>query len=178
MCFTLINGSNANPCCNPRPVCRNVFTSATTQYIQGPIGPAGPAGPAGVCDAIYAWGGTQAVAAGQVIPLAQAAATPTTQMTVSGNAVNLPAGTYQVSFGGTGAGAEGSEASTLQLSLQVAGTPVSGGVIAQSVVASEATNLSKTMLYTATSPTSLALANTSPNTIDFTDAFITVLRLA
>lgn len=178
MCFFNNNGC-FNPC---RPACPpNVFTSATTQYIQGPQGPqgpqgaVGPQGPAGVNNALYAAGAAQAVETNGVVSLAAQTATPASTITVVGNAVSVPAGTYLVSFGVNVVNQQvGDEANfTLYANGVTTGEELYFG--AGSTVGTVA---EKTILYTATAATALTLVNTAAQTVDLTSAHVTVVKLA
>ncbi len=132
-----------------------------------------PADPAS--DSMYADGGTQSVATTAVIPLAQAGATPDTTLTVSANAVNVPAGTYLVSYGATGTSTATGD---LSVQLYADGAGVAGSTVTDNATGVDAGNVSKTLIYTAAAPATLSLYNVSAETVNLTDAYLTVVRLA
>ena len=146
---------------------------------QGPVGatgatgPQGPVGPSGTNDIIYAGtNATQTVGAGAIIPIAEIDATPTSTMSVSADAVNLPeAGTYLVSYFVNGDATTGA----LSVSLYQDGTALPGEVItiADNGTASAG---SKTILITTTDASTLSIYNTSADTATLTSATITVLK--
>lgn len=132
-----------------------------------------PADP--VSDSMYADGGTQSVATTAIIPLAQAGATPDTTLTVSANAVNVPAGTYLVSYGATGTSTATGD---LSVQLYADGAGVAGSTVTDNATGVDAGNVSKTLIYTAAAPATLSLYNVSAETVNLTDAYLTVVRLA
>ena len=190
MCIFNNNNNNNNclprncyPCRPvwPRPVAP-VFTSATTQYIQGPQGPQGEQGAAGapgVSNGAYASGSVQAVAVGGTVALAYHAATDGSTVTVSNNAVQLPAGTYLVTYG---AGIQGEDTTVTdvtqwQLSLYANGAAVAGETLSVATYGAMGVRAEKTILYVAAGDTALSLVNTSAATVNLTDANISVLQL-
>ena len=124
---------------------------------------------------MYASGGAQTAAAAAIIPITQTAATPGTTLTVSANAVNVPAGTYLVSFGATGtSGANG----TFSVQLYQNGTPIANEIVTNETANTQEANVSKTILYTAAAPTALSIHNASTETSTYTGANLTVMKLA
>ncbi len=147
---------------------------------QGPIGltgATGPQGPAGTGDALYASSGAVTVTAGEIIPLTLTTATPNTTLGVTTNAITLPAGTYLVSYGGTGT-SQNTTDSTVSIQLYTDGAAIPTEIVtAQSTTTSPA-NLTKTIVYTATADgTTLSIYNASTDSVALTDANITALRL-
>ena len=189
MCIFNNNNNNNNclPACRYpcRPICpapqppMNVFTAATTQYIQGPQGPMGPQGVPGVSNGAYAAGSVQAVAVGGTVALAANTATPDSTVTVSNNAVQLPAGTYLITYGAGIQGDAGAatEVTPWQLSLYANGSAVVGETLSVGTYGAMGTRAEKTILYVAAVDTALTLVNTSAATIDLSDANMTVLQL-
>lgn len=140
----------------------------------GAIGPQGPAGPSGTGDALYASSGTQTVDAGAIIPITQTAATADTTMSISADSVNVPAGTYLVSFGATGtSGANG----TFSIQLYENGTPMANEIITNETANTQQANVSKSIVYVAAAPTALSIRNSSTEASDYTGANLTVLKL-
>jgi len=140
----------------------------------GPQGPQGPIGPAGLSDGIYAVGTTATVASGAIIPIALSTSTPTTTMSVSGNAVNITtAGTYLVSYYAEGSGTTGEHTVSLyQNGVALANNDI---IIANGA---ETGSASRTVIVNATGASTLSLYNTSAEDLAITDASISVLKLA
>ena len=140
----------------------------------GPVGPQGPQGEPGTSNAIYAGTNTtQTVAAGEIIPISSISATPSSTLSVSNNAVNLPfAGSYLVSYFANGDGA-----TAFELSLYLNGAQIPGETI---TVANTGTSdsASKTILVNTTGAGTLSIYNTSDNTAVFDSATITVVQVA
>ncbi len=146
---------------------------------QGPQGPQGAQGPAGVTstnNSIYAGTNTtQTVTAGSIIPISLITASPTTTMSVSANAVNIPeSGTYLVSYFIDGS--VGSD--ELSLSLYQNGVQVPGEEITLENTASADTSGSKTILLNVTAPATLSLYNTSTQTATINSATLTAVKVA
>lgn len=147
----------------------------------GPQGPAGPQGAQGepgtsaLQDALYAYGGTQTVASNSVIPLTLSTTTPTTTMTLSNNAISLPAGTYLVTYGATGTRTTDGNLST---QLYANGSALANEIVSDNATSANSANLSKTILYTAAADgTTLSLYNTSGESVNLTGANITAVRI-
>lgn len=144
----------------------------------GPVGPQGPQGEPGTSalqDALYAYGGTQTVASNSVIPLANSTSTPTTTMTLTDNAIVLPAGTYLVTYGATGTRTTDGNLST---QLYANGSALANEIISDNATSANSANLSKTILYTAAADgTTLSLYNTSGESVNLTGANITAMRI-
>lgn len=133
-----------------------------------------PASEPATGDALYASGGAQTVDAAAIIPVTQTAATTGTTMTVSANAVNVPAGTYLVSFGATGtSGANG----TLSVQLYRNGVAEANEIISNETANTQQANVSKTIVLTAAAPTALSIHNASTESSQFTGANLTVMKL-
>lgn len=140
------------------------------QGIQGPVGPQGLSG---TSDMIFADNGDATVVSGATIPLALNTATPTTTMSVLNNSVNLPtAGTYLVSYGINGSVPTGN----LAVSLNLNGTPIDNGTITIANSANALSDGSRTVLVTATAPSTLSLVNNSLDTLTVDNATMTVLK--
>ena len=142
----------------------------------GATGPQGPQGPAGTNDAIYAGTNTSTtVGAGDVIPVTQLAATTGTTMTVSSNAVNLPAaGTYLVSYFINGSANPGD----LSVSLYLNDAAVSGETITMGNQSDLTSAAGKTILLTVNAAGTLSLHNVSAEEGTFSSATLTVMKLA
>ena len=95
-------------------------------------------------------------------------------MSVSANAVNVPAGTYLVSFGGTGtSGASG----TFSMQLYQNGTAIAGETVTNETANTQEANVSKTIVYVAAAPTALSIHNASTEESTYSGANLTVLKL-
>lgn len=145
---------------------------------QGPVGPQGPQGEPGTSalqDALYAYGGTQTVATSAIIPLANSTSTPTTTMTLTDNAIVLPAGTYLVTYGATGTRTTDGN---LSAQLYAKGAALANEIVSDNATSANSANLSKTILYTAAADgTTLSLYNTSGESVNLTGANITAMRI-
>lgn len=126
-------------------------------------------------DALYASGGTQTVTAGSIIPLTQTAVTPGTTLSVTANSVNVPAGTYLVGFGATGTSGANS---TVSIQLYQNGVAIPGEIITNETANTQQSNVSKTILYTTATPTTLSIHNSGTGTANYTGANLTVMKLA
>lgn len=139
----------------------------------------GPQGVPGVNNGAYAAGSVQAVAVGGTVALAAHTATPESTVTVTNNAVQLPAGTYLITYGAGVQGEEGAatEVTPWQLSLYANGSAIVGETLSVGTYGAMGTRAEKTILYTAAVDTALTLVNTSANTVNLSDANMTVLQL-
>lgn len=151
-------------------------TGATgPQGPQGATGPQGPAGTSALQDALYAYGGTQTVGSGAIIPLANSTTTPTTTMALNDNTIVLPTGTYLITYGATGTRTTDGN---LSVQLYAGGTAIANEIISANASSTNSANLSKTVLYNATSDgTTLSLYNTSGESVNLSGANITALRI-
>lgn len=141
----------------------------------GPQGPQGEPGTSALQDALYAYGGTQTVATGAIIPLANSTSTPTTTMTLTDNAIVLPAGTYLVTYGATGTRTTDGN---LSAQLYANGSALANEIVSDNATSANSANLSKTILYTAAADgTTLSLYNTSGESVNLTGANITAVRI-
>jgi len=96
-------------------------------------------------------------------------------MTVTANAVNVPTGTYLVTFGATGtSGANG----VMSIQLYANGAPLATEIINSETANTQQANVSKTIVYVAAAPTALSIHNSSTESSDYTGANLTVLKLA
>ena len=183
-----------NPCCQNTPM--RYCNQPSIEYIRGPMGPVGATGPRGpmgpqgaqgpqgpqgepgtsaLQDALYAYGGTQTVASNSVIPLANSTSTPTTTMTLTDNAIVLPAGTYLVTYGATGTRTTDGN---LSAQLYANGSALANEIVSDNATSANSANLSKTILYTAAADgTTLSLYNTSGESVNLTGANITAVRI-
>ena len=144
---------------------------------QGPTGATGPQGPAGVSDGIYANSGAQTVAANTIIPLTQAGATPATALSVGNNAVNLPAGTYLISYGATG-NPSGTTPLNVTVGLYVNGAPIATERVTDHLDgANDSANASKTIILTLPDASTASLYNLSTAAVTFDSAYLTALKL-
>ena len=156
---------------------------------QGPIGPIGPVGPtgatgatgpqgpqgeSGVNDSIYAESGAQTVAAGAQIPITLSASTTNTTLSVAGNAVSVPAGTFLVNFGGTALTPDGT---LMGVQLYVNGVAQTNQNLLDTANTATYGNVAKTMILTVANPSALSIFNSAPSTSNYTNAFLTVTRL-
>lgn len=157
--------------------------SGRTDGIVGPMGPMGPQGargpqgPAGTNDAIYASLTDGTFATGAVLPITQTAATPTTTMTVTANAVNVQPGTYFVSFGANGLNTDAT-GGDFSVQLYANGAAVPNETATDDANATQTGSASKTLIYTATAPTALSIHNTSAGESSYYNAYLTVLKLS
>lgn len=174
----------SNNCCNgcrrqsppPRPITVATAGPRGPQGPQGATGATGAQGPSGTNDAVYAGvNAATTVDAGAIIPIARLAATAGTTMTVSNNAVNLPAaGTYLISYFINGSVADGN----LSASLYLNGAQVDGETIIMTNTADFSSAASKTILLTTTAAGTLSLYNSSAGTATISSATLTVLKTA
>ena len=146
---------------------------------QGPVGATGatgatgPQGPSGTADVIYANNVGSTVTAGDLIPLTLSTSTADTTMSVSSDAVNLPAqGTYLVSYSVNGSNLT----DPISISLQLNGTPITGETLTENSGATGVSSLSKTILVTTTGAGTLSIVNSSTDTLTVLNAGLTVLR--
>ena len=95
-------------------------------------------------------------------------------MTVSSNAVNVPAGTYLVTYAFSGTS---QTAGDIVVQLRDNDTEVSGATTTVYGNTSQSARGGKTVVVTAASPTTLTLYNNSANTVDFTTVTLSVLKL-
>lgn len=128
----------------------------------------------GLNDSLYAESGAQTVAAAAQIPLTLSNATANTVMSVSNNAVVLPAGTYLVSFGGTGTPSTGNETG---VQLYVNGSALAYGTLTTYATATVSGNVGKTLVLTVTSAGTLTLFNPTDDSVVYSDAYITASKL-
>lgn len=162
----LFNSNCINPCERRR-------------YIVGPMGPMGPRGPIGpqgergTSDAIYANSLAQTVATDAIIPITLNSATPNSTMSVTANQLNLPQGSYLITYSLNGSTASG----TVALSLYQNGVPIPNETISATSGANDEVNLSKTILYNSNGINRLSLYNTSEDTASITNATITALKV-
>lgn len=145
------------------------------QGPQGETGPQGPAGTSALQDALYAYGRTQTVESGAIIPLANSVTTPTTTMALTDNAIVLPTGTYLITYGVTG---ERTTDGNLSVQLYAGGTAIANEIISANASSTTSANLSKTILFNATADgTTISLYNTSGESVNLTGANITAMRI-
>lgn len=181
-------GCRCNRCQNNRPP---VFVVGA----RGPIGPQGPTGPQGVQglqgeqgvtgptgatgasgtgDGLYAEAVNGDVTAETVISLTQSTATPETTMSVSGNVITVPAGTYLISYSVTARLPSAND--VLSVSLLENGTAIDTESTDVSIAANPA-NVSGTILRTTTAATEFSLENTSSVTATIAEGGITLLKI-
>ena len=113
------------------------------------------------------------VAAAGTIPVAEAASTPTTTITVADSAVTISSGTYLVNYYGSGT----MESAATPLVLQL----TSGGTTYSTASSSEGTttqNASGSAIVTVTADTALTLVNGSTGSMTLGEAGMTVVKLA
>ena len=113
------------------------------------------------------------VAPTTIIPIVQTAVTADSGLTVAGNGIVLPAGTYLVSYFANGAVPTGN----LSTSLYLDGAPITGeSIVLTPASATDNVGASKTALITTTGGT-LSLYNTSTDTATLSNASLTVLQM-
>ncbi len=145
------------------------------QGATGPVGPQGAPGVSPLANGIYANSGAQTVATNSIIPLAFTASTPTTNMQILNNAVNIPeAGTYLVSYFSDGSVTTGNFSTSLYLN----GAQIPNELIIQTNTAGANSSGSKTAIVNVPQNGTLSLYNTSADTATLSDASISVVRLA
>lgn len=175
----LLFGSNYNCNQNIRYI-RGPMGPAGPQGARGPIGPQGATGPiglqgpSGTNNILYAQylGGT--VATNSIIPLTFSNATVGSTISVVGNSINLPAGTYLITYSVDGSVPTGD----LSTSLYLNGAPIPNEVITQTNTANANSAASKTALITVPAQSTLSLYNTSADTATLTNASITAVKTA
>ncbi len=140
----------------------------------GATGPQGPQGIPGTNDIIYASAGADSVTTDTDYPITQTAATAGTTMSVSSNAVNLPAaGLYLVSFFANGS----VPSDDMVTSLYFNGAQVTNESITTANTASSESAGSKTILYNAASAGTLTVRNSSTQTVTSTGVGLLVMRI-
>ena len=97
-------------------------------------------------------------------------------MSLSGNSVNLPIGSYIVTYGATGS-SDNANPGTLSIQLYANGVAIASETITGNSTSATPATVSKTILYNATEPTALSVHNSATNTTNYTSANITVQRL-
>ncbi len=140
----------------------------------GTTGPTGATGEQGLQDALYASSGTGSVDASAIIPITQNTVTTDSTLSVEGNQVVIPAGTYLVSYG-----VEGADITTtgdFGITLYAGGVALTNGAINDYATNGQNKSVSKTILYQTGTATTLGLYNTSNSAITLGNAFITVVR--
>lgn len=96
-------------------------------------------------------------------------------MTLTDNAIVLPAGTYLVTYGATGTRTTDG---ILSAQLYVNGSALANEIVSDNATSANSANLSKTILYTAAADgTTLSLHNTSGESVNLTGANITAMRI-
>ena len=146
---------------------------------QGPVGPQGPQGPQGIMgpsgatDSLYA-NATAVTLTGTtgLIPITFVRATTGTTITVSGNTVIVPAGTYLVTYNYT---ATPTDAGNIIVQLLQGGAAID--TITQTVTPDETINGSSTLLITTTGDTTLGLNKGDTNTITYDKVNLTVTKV-
>jgi hypothetical protein len=104
---------------------------------------------------------------GELAPIVLDVATPTTTLSVTNNAVNLPTGYYMVTYN-----VEGTSTDAIDLLLELNGTTLSSIVSTAGDI-----DASRTLLINATTPSTLTLVNNGTSDITNSDVGITVTRL-
>ena len=95
-------------------------------------------------------------------------------MSVSGNNVIIPAGTFLVSYGGTGTPVDGT---VMGVELYVNGVALTNSELTNYATTTVAGSVSKTLLITEAAAGTLAIHNPTATTVNYDNAFITVSRL-
>lgn len=140
---------------------------------QGPTGATGPQGPAGLSDAIYTFTGAQTVETDTAVILSLGEQTPTSTITFAPTAITLPTGYYLVNYGFIGSNPDNSQKS---ISLYADGTIIDTATTYGT--ANDDVSASRSIIYFATGGNDLTLYNTSSDTIELNDAYLTVVKLA
>ncbi len=133
-----------------------------------------PQGPSGLNDGIYGIASTATSAQGAIIPLTLYASTAPTVMTIAENAVNVPEGTYLVSYS---LNASSTTATTIGVGLYLNGALITTENITESVTADETVALSKTAIVTVTAPSTISIYNTSNADVTIVNAGLSVVKL-
>lgn len=143
---------------------------------QGPQGPQGPVGPTALVDSVYGGVNTvTTVTAESIIPITELGASPSSEISVVNNAIDLPSGTYLISYGASGV--SGAEQTDYQIGLYLDGTQVSGEELTLSDTANTYGSVSRTIVITTTGG-ELAIYNTSVSQSSFDNATLTVTKIA
>lgn len=146
------------------------------QGLQGPQGIQGAQGPSGTSDALTAQAANSNVAISGIVPLTLSSSTQNTVITVSDSAVNLPAGSYLVTYGFAFTGADG--LTSAELSLYANAAAQTNEKIAAYALVGFSESVSKTVVLTVTAQTSLTLVNSGAAAITYDYAYITALKLS
>ena len=150
---------------------------------QGPQGEQGPAGTAATSSSLWATNPTVTLAANGTVPLTASYNSPDSGITVSGDTVTLPAGTYLVNYSANaesgGTGAEDNSVITA-LAAKVNGTVVPTSQSTAIQDRGDTTPLSSTFLVNASGSTPLQLVNntSTPYSTNYSNVNLTVVRLA
>ena len=143
---------------------------------QGPQGPQGPVGPTALVDSVYGGVNTvTTVTAESIIPITELGETPSSEISVVNNAIDLPSGTYLISYGASGV--SGAEQTDYQIGLYLDGAQVSGEELTLSDTANTYGSVSRTIVITTTGG-ELAIYNTSVSQSSFDNATLTVTKIA
>ena len=95
-------------------------------------------------------------------------------MSVADNVINVPAGTYLITY--TVNGSSGT-ATTLTTDIALNGTPLGTEALSVSAEANELVLLGKTILLTVGDASTISVVNQTANDVAVTNAGITVLKL-
>ena len=143
---------------------------------QGPQGPQGPVGPTALVDSVYGGVNTvTTVTAESIIPITELGVSPSSEISVVNNAINLPSGTYLISYGASGV--SGAEQTDYQIGLYLDGAQISGEELTLSDTANTYGSVSRTIVITTTGG-ELAIYNTSVSQSSFDNATLTVTKIA
>ena len=143
---------------------------------QGPQGPQGPVGPTALVDSVYGGVNTvTTVTAESIIPITELGETPSSEISVVNNAIDLPSGTYLISYGASGV--SGAEQTDYQIGLYLDGAQISGEELTLSDTANTYGSVSRTIVITTTGG-ELAIYNTSVSQSSFDNATLTVTKIA
>ena len=146
---------------------------------RGAVGPQGPQGEAGVTSAIYASTGTATVAENSLIPLTQTAITEGSDMSVSGNALVLPIGSYLITANVSAYAPNITAPTDLSVGINANGIAIPNEFLEETAeTATSIVNMSKTLLLNvSTDGTTISLVNTSGESLIIENAGLTAVEI-
>ena len=154
--------------------CNSTIFDRSVICPQCPITPQPPQDLPATNDSIYTVSGAQIVASSSTIPLTISAQTPNSVIGFSNNAITVPAGYYLISYGFTGNSLVAGDNS---ITLYANNSALANETITEFGGESEDVTASKTILFNATTNTAFSILNTSTNSVNYTNAYITVLKV-
>ena len=166
-----------SPCCPMGPM--GPIGPTGPMGPRGAVGPQGPQGEAGVSSAIYASAVGVTVASTALLPLTQTAVTIGSDMSVSGNALVLPAGSYIITANVSATAPDATAPTPITIGIYANGAQIANEFLEETAETSgSVVNMSKTLLLNVTADnTTISLVNTSGQNINIANSGLTALAL-